>query len=30
MDKFLLKECNKDTKIKSLGHSISAFIVNLE
>ena len=30
MDKFLLKVCNKDTKIKSLGHSISAFIANLE
>ena len=29
MDKFLLKVCNKDTKTKSLRHSLSIFIVNL-
>ena len=26
MDKFLLKVCSKDTKRKSLGHSLSIFI----
>ena len=30
MDKFLLKVCNKDTKRKSLRHSLSVFNVNLE
>ena len=30
MDKFLLKVRNKDTKKKSLRHSLSIFIVNLE
>ena len=29
MDKFLLKVCSKDTKRKSLGHSLSIF-TNLE
>ena len=29
MDKFLLKVCNKDTKTKSLRHSLSIFIVNV-
>ena len=29
MDKFSLKVCNKDTKRKSLRHSLSIFIVNL-
>ena len=29
MDKFLLKFCIKDTKTKSLGHSLSIFIRNL-
>ena len=30
MDKLLLKVCNKDTKTKSLRHSLIIFIVNLE
>ena len=30
MDKFLFKVFNKDTKRKSLSHSVSIFIVNLE
>ena len=30
MDKFLLKVCNKDAKIKLLKHSLSIFIVHLE
>ena len=30
MEKFLLKVCDKDTKRKSLRHSVSIFIVNLK
>ena len=30
MDRFLLKVCNKDTNRKSLRHSLSIFIANLE
>ena len=30
MDKFLLEVCNKDTKRKSLRHSVGIFIVNLK
>ena len=30
MGKFLLKVCNKDTKRKSLRHSVNIFIDNLE
>ena len=30
MDKFLLTVCNKDTKRKSLRHSVNIFIYNLE
>ena len=30
MDKFLLNIYNKDTKTKSLTHSLSIFIVNVE